>query len=119
MDATLYGMEATFGYQWTNHLRSSLGLAYVHADNDTDDRPIAQTPPLEAIASLDYSAGKWEAGARVRAAAKQTRVDDDPMVGSGLDVGKTSGWGVLDLYSRIQISQNARFDIGIWTTMTC
>ncbi len=113
VDATLYGMETTLGYRWSENWRSTVGLAYVHADNDTDDRPIAQTPPLEAVASLDYAVSTWEAGARIRAAAKQTRVDDDPLTGSGLDVGKTSGWGVLDLYGRYRLSAGARLDFGV------
>ena len=113
VDASLYGMEATLGYRWSAQWRSSLGLAYVHADNDTDDRPIAQTPPFEAVASVDYAANNWEAGARIRAAAKQTRVDDDPLTGSGLDVDQTPGWGVLDIYGRYRISKNASLDMGV------
>ena len=93
MNATLIGGEVTAGYRWSPNWRTGLGLAYVHAENDTDGQPIAQIPPLEAIATLDYTADKWEAGARVRAAAEQTRVDDDPLTGSGLDTGEDRGMG--------------------------
>ncbi|WP_078462919.1 TonB-dependent copper receptor [Solemya velum gill symbiont] len=113
VDASLYGFEASLNYQWNADWSSNFGLAYVHADNDTDDRPIAQTPPLEAVASLDYKASDWDAGARVRAAAKQTRVDDDASTGSGLDVDQTPGWAVVDLYGEYRVNSNVTVDFGV------
>ena len=113
VDATLYGAEINLGYRWTTNWRSDVGVAYVHADNDTDNRPVAQTPPLEGIASLEYMGGNWDAGVRVRAAAKQTRVDADPLTGSGLDVGKTPGWTVVDVYGRYDVSHNVAVNFGI------
>ena len=113
VDATLIGGEVTAGYQWSDRWRTALGVAYVWARNDTDDSPIAQIPPLEGIASLEYSADRWEAGARLRFAAKQTRVDDDPLTGSGLDSGETAGWAVADLYGRYRINDRFSLDAGI------
>ena len=49
----------------------------------------------------------------MRAAAEQTRVDDDPMTGSGLDTGETPGWAVLDLYGRYRISDRVSLDVGV------
>ena len=57
--------------------------------------------------------GNWDAGVRVRAAAKQTRVDADPLTGSGLDVGKTPGWTVVDVYGRYDVSHNDAVNFGI------
>jgi iron complex outermembrane receptor protein len=116
IDATLYGGEARLGYRWSRNWRSEFGLAYVRAKNDTDDRDIAQTPPLEGMVSLDYSSGHWDAGARVRAAAKQTKVDTTSSTGvegEGLDVQKTPGWGVLDLYGRYELNESLSIDLGV------
>lgn len=113
VDATLIGGEATLAYRWSTAWSGRLGIAYVEATNDTDDRPIAQIPPLEGLASLDYSAAEWDAGARLRAAAKQTRVDTDPSVGSGLDTGETPAWAVLDLYGSYRVDDTFRIDLGI------
>jgi iron complex outermembrane receptor protein len=113
VDATLYGTEVNLGYRWAANWRSEFGLAYVHADNDTDDRPIAQTPPLEGIASLEYNADNWDAGLRVRAAARQTRVDDDPLTGSGLDVDKTPGWAVVDVFGRYEVNDRVALNFGV------
>jgi len=116
IDATLYGGEVRLGYKWSDNWSSQFGLAYVRAENDTDDRDIAQTPPLEGTISLDYSAGSWDAGARVRAAAKQTKVDTTSSTGvegDGLDARKTPGWGVLDLYGRFEVNDSLSIDLGV------
>ncbi|MDJ0740944.1 MAG: TonB-dependent copper receptor [Gammaproteobacteria bacterium] len=116
IDATLVGGEARVGYRFAPNWRGEIGAAYVRADNDSDDRPIAQTPPLEGIASLEYTRERWIAGARVRAAAQQTRVDTGSstgIAGQGLDVGKTSGWAVLDLYASFEVSDSVTVDIGV------
>ena len=116
VDATLIGGEAKVSYRFTSNLHGEAGVAYVRAENDTDDRPIAQTPPLEALVTLEYMQERWIGGARVRAAATQTRVDtasSTGIAGQGLDVGETSGWAVLDLYGRYDVTDSLRLDIGV------
>jgi len=116
IDATLIGGEANYTRQWNANWSSTFGLAYVHADNDTDNRPIAQTPPLEGSISLDYQAGNLDAGARVRGAARQARVDLDSssgVAGDGLDAQKTPSWAVLDLYGRYHVNDAVSIDVGM------
>ena len=113
LDARLIGGEATFSYDLTTNWRTDLGLAYVWANNETDDMAIAQIPPLSGFVSLDYHAHKWQAGARVNASAKQTRVDDDPRTGSGLDSGETPGWAVMNLYGSYRFTDAIALDAGI------
>lgn len=116
IDATLIGGEARVQYRLTRELHAELGMAYVRAENDTDDRPIAQTPPLEGVAALQYSSDGWLAGARLRAAAQQTRVDTQSssgIDGQGLDVRKTPGWGVFDVFASYEIGTQVTLDIGI------
>jgi len=113
VDATLVGGEASLERRFNARWRGGLGLAYVRANNDTDDRPIAQTPPLEGVVSLDYSAPQWQFGGRVRAAARQTRVDTDISVGSGLDAQETPAWAVLDLHGRYEVNDAVSVDFGI------
>ncbi|MDD5365155.1 MAG: TonB-dependent copper receptor [Gallionellaceae bacterium] len=97
IDATRYGGEADmawrFAPQWT--LRGT--LAWVHADNDTDNVPLAQTPPLEGRLGLDYTTGPWTFGGVVRMVAEQDRVDVGYGNIVGQDYGKTSGFNTLAL----------------------
>ena len=116
IDATLYGGELNLVRHWSPVWSSSLGIAYVHAQNDTDKRPIAQTPPLDGSLSLDYRNDRLEAGAKVKAAATQTRVDtvsSSGVAGDGLDARKTPGWAVLGLYGRYHVSETLDLALGI------
>ncbi len=116
VDATLYGGEFNLVRQWSPNWSSTLGAAYVHAQNDTDGRPIAQTPPLEGSLSLDYRQDRLEAGARLRAAATQTRVDlysSSGVLGDGRDARKTPGWAVADLYGRYRVNDSLELAAGI------
>lgn len=120
-NATIYrNIEAELtGGEWTGEIRLGQGwnagasLAYVHAQNRTDGRAIAQIPPLNGVVTLDYRAARWSAGARVNWSDTQNRVDEDPLTGSGLDVGETAGWWVLDLYGRVELGAGASLRMGI------
>jgi iron complex outermembrane receptor protein len=109
VDATLFGFEWDGNVRWNRALSSKASLAYVNAQNDSDDRSIAQTPPLEASLSLDYASGAWALGGVARASATQSEVDPLSM----LDVGQTSGWAVLDLYGRYQPSKPVTLSAGV------
>ncbi len=83
------------------------------ARNTSDGRDIAETPPLELTASIDYERDRWSAGAVLRAAAKQIEVEDDINTDSGLDVGKTSGWGAIDPHGTYRFNKMASLDLGV------
>lgn len=105
VDAELYGIDLEGTWQWNERWRSDLNVAYVHAINTTDSRPVAQTPPLEGTVSLKYREAGWMFGGEVRAVAQQTRVDDDINTGSGLDAGQTPGFAVYNLYGHYQFAE--------------
>lgn len=113
IDARLYGFEAGVNVRWSNHWSSVFTLAYVNAENTSDNRTIAQTPPLEGTINLEYNKNDWRIGGLVRAQDRQTRVEDDIGVNSGLDVGKTSGWAVLDLFGSYEGMDDLTLSAGI------
>ena len=117
VDAELYGVDIETSYKWSDKWRSHFTAAYVHATNTTDNRAIAQTPPLEGTVSLDYYVNKWMFGGEVRLVDKQTRVDDNNMTGSGLDFGQTDGFALLNLYGSMKISKNGNVRFGIDNVM--
>jgi iron complex outermembrane receptor protein len=113
VDVSLLGVDLESEHQWNPNWNSHFTLAYVRAENTTDDRAVAQIPPLEGTASLEYQQAGWMLGGQVRAVAKQTRVDDDPATGSGLDFGETAGFTILNLYGSYKISKQGEVKFGI------
>ncbi|MES9836941.1 MAG: TonB-dependent copper receptor [Candidatus Thiodiazotropha sp.] len=111
VDAEFYGIEWQGDYRLSNTLKAKASLAYVRAENTTDDRPIAQIAPLDLSLGLDYSGGDWELGGALRANARQTRADLED--GSGQDVQETPGWGVIDLHGRYRLTQNSSIRFGV------
>ncbi|MBE9562950.1 MAG: TonB-dependent receptor, partial [Proteobacteria bacterium] len=109
VDASLYGIEWEGSWSINRSLDVSGSLAYVHSDNDTDDRAIAQTPPLNGILQLDYRQSGWGLGTRLRVADQQNRVDSL----SKQEVSETAGYGALDLYSNYRVNQTFSLRFGI------
>jgi iron complex outermembrane receptor protein len=111
VDAEFYGIEWQAGYRLSNSLKANASLAYVRAENSTDDRPIAQIAPLEVSLGVDYTHGDWELGGALKANAKQTRADIEN--GSGQDARETPGWGVIDLYGKYALTKNSSIRFGV------
>jgi len=88
-------------------------LAYTYGQNLDTDRPLAQIPPLEGVLDIAYEADDWTIGGRMRAAAKQTRVDANPALGSGLDVRETPGYAVFDLYGAFALARPFEIRMGV------
>lgn len=113
VEARLYGLEWETQLKLDNHLTSNFSLAYVHATNTTDDRPIAQTPPLSGTINLEYQQAWLRFGSNLQFDFQQTRVDDNIRTGSGLDMQQTHGFTVLDVYSRFDINKQTTLKLGI------
>lgn len=109
VDAKLHGIELGAETKFTDKVKLAADVAYVKRTNTTDDRVIAQTPPLSGKVQVDYNGVKWGSGARVRFASGQSQVD----MLSGQDAGTTSGYGVLDAYGRYSVSKNTKVRFGI------
>jgi len=108
-DARIYGAELEGGYTLSQTTRLSANAAYTYGQNTTDDRPLAQISPLTGQVALDYTPGKWSMGTRVRAAAKQTRIDEN----SGWDAGETAGWAVIDVYGSLSLNRYINLQAGV------
>ncbi len=113
VDAELYGFEWATNIKLHKNWFSRLTLDYVHATNTTDDRAIAQTPPLSGSLNLDYKQATWLLGSKLGFASKQNRVDDDLNTGSGLDARQSPGFGVLDFYGRVNINKQTMIKLGV------
>jgi len=114
IDARLYGFEWKTNLKWNQNWSNYFSLAYIHATNVTDNRPIAQTPPVMGILGLNYKYSKnWYIASELEYAAKQTRIDNDINTGSGLDIEETSGFSILNIFSGININKQISLQLGI------
>lgn len=117
VDAKLYGVELGAETKLSQKVKLSGDVAYVKRTNTTDDRAIAQTPPVNGKVQLDYNGAKWGGGTRVRFAAGQKSLDSlspleviDPVTKQAVPA---AGYGVLDAYGRYNISKNTKVRFGV------
>lgn len=109
VDAQLYGIELEASHKIQQNWTLSGSMAYVHADNTTDNRAIAQTPPLNGKVQLDYQTSNWGAGARLNWAAGQSRVD----LLSKQEIGESAGYGVVDIYGHYEVNDDFTLRAGV------
>ncbi len=99
IDATTMGAEADIAYSILRNLKADATLAFVHANNDSDHKPLAQQPPLEARVGLTYDNNSYSFGALTRLVGRQDRVDvgSGNIVVNGMDLGPTPGFSIFSL----------------------
>ncbi len=113
VDARRHGAEAVLLVRLAPTIRLAGDASWVWAENTTDGRPIAQTPPLHGRLTLAWVRGRLDAACTLRWAERQDRVDDDPTTGSGQDAGPTAGWGVLDLTGGVDLGHGVGVLAGV------
>lgn len=113
IDASTWGGEASLAWKATKALEIDTSLAYVRGQNNTDDRPLAQLPPLEARLGLRYSTDRWSIGALTRLVAAQDRYAANQGNIVGQDIGPTASFGVFSLNAGWQVARRARFIAGV------
>jgi iron complex outermembrane receptor protein len=113
VDAELFGLEIDAWQQLSDRLSLVANAGWVHADNTTDNRPIAQIPPLQGRLRLHFDNKPWKAAATVRYALRQDRIDDSPATGSGLDMCETPSYAVVDLLGSHEFRTGVELQIGV------
>lgn len=114
IDALLAGFELSASWNILSNLKFSGNAIYTYGENLTDNIALAQTPPMQGKIGFDWQAYQdIEFGTDMRWALKQTRVDTDPTIGTGRDLGKTSGYAIFDLNTKITKIKPVTFDLGI------
>jgi iron complex outermembrane receptor protein len=89
-------------------------MAYVYAQNDTMNVPLAQTPPLELKLGSDYTAGNWTMGGVLRAVARQDRIHYNYGTIVGLDrASATPGFATVGLNGSYKPNKSSQISFGI------
>ncbi len=113
IDAERYGAEAEAVWKFAPGWQLSSSLAYTYGKNRTDDRPLAQTPPLEWKTGINWSNDTFNAGALWRVAAPQKRYAQGQGNIIGQDTGPSAGFGVLSLNAGWKINSHFNLLAGI------
>jgi len=113
INALTAGFEFNLEYELSENWKLLNTISYVYGDNLTDDRALAQQPPLEGTIGLQYSQEKWSTGVVLRMAAAQNRVAEGQGNIVGRDFDKTAGYAVLSLNAAYRINANATLSAGI------
>ncbi len=115
IDATLYGGEISTSYKIGNNYKLIGALSHVLGENDTDNKPLAQQPPLEMKLSAIYDDNKYSAGILARFISKQDRYDigNGNIVMNGADKGETPGAAVFSVNGAYKYNKNITFSTGV------
>lgn len=100
IDARLMGVEAEGKYKFLPRWTLLGGAAYTYGNNQTDHDALAQIPPLSGRVGFEFAEQSWMIGSRLNFATRQDRIDDQT---SKRDIGKTGGYGTVDIYSKVNV----------------
>jgi iron complex outermembrane receptor protein len=113
VDASSWGGEATLAWEVVRRFTVDTSLAFVRGQNDTDDLPLAQQPPLEGRVALQYAADRWSMAALARLVAAQDRYALNQGNIVGQDLGPAPGFAVLSLNGSWRLARFARLSAGV------
>ena len=113
IDAQMYGVEASYGYQISNQVKFISSANYVRGKDETNNRPLPQLPPLEGRLGLSYDNQKWSAGGLLRFVTSQDRYVSGYGNIAGYDIGKTGGFAVFSLNGGYKFDKKTRLAFGV------
>jgi iron complex outermembrane receptor protein len=113
IDASTHGAEADLAYALGGSWKATAALAWTRGDNDTDNVPLAQIPPLEGRLGLGYDDRTWSFGVLARAVDNQDRVHVGYGSVVGQDIGPTPGFTVYSLNAGYRPKKGTLISAGI------
>jgi iron complex outermembrane receptor protein len=113
VDARIYGVEASYSYLINSQLKFISSLNHVRGNDETNNRPLPQLPPLEGRLGLSYDNQKWSAGGLMRFAASQDRYVSGYGNIAGYDIGKTGGFTVFSLNGGYKVDKKTKLAFGV------
>jgi iron complex outermembrane receptor protein len=113
IDATRYGFEANVQGQLSDTLSLKANMAWVRAHNDTHDRALAQTPPLNLTLSLEHKGKSWTSGLVARYIGEQDRIDRGYGTIVGQDISATGEAAILSVHTSTKLTKDVRLALGL------
>lgn len=113
IDARTWGLELDGRHIINEQWRAELTLASVRGSNDTDDKTLAQLPPIELNLGLHYDNQVWSASALWRGIDSQRRIDFGKGNIAGQDFGATAATNVFALNAGWRVNTQLTLTAGI------
>lgn len=113
VDAVIGGVEASVKYKFANGFWAGGDIWLTRGENQTDNRAIGQIPAAEAAVKLGWANDNFSVQSKLRLVPAASRVDDNPLLGSGVDGAGLSGYGVLDVSATWKPKPNIAVNFGI------
>jgi len=114
IDALLAGLELNGEWAVTDTLGAKADMSVTYGADQDADRALPQIPPLQGAVHLDWQAEDYlQFGGTVRYANRHNRVATNTAIGTGRDVGKTSGYAVMDLRTVVTPADGFEVSAGI------
>ncbi|WP_201349733.1 TonB-dependent copper receptor [Neptunomonas japonica] len=113
VDAEIYGADLEYQYPINHQWLLKSSLSYTVGNNVDSNQPLSRISPLSAQLQALYSATTWEAGVVGRFVAAQNNVCLAASDCGGLDVTKTPGYGVVDLFMDYRLSPAISMAAGV------
>jgi hemoglobin/transferrin/lactoferrin receptor protein len=106
----IYGAEARGAWTFAPGWRVDGGIAWAHGTDEESGQPLESIEPTRLTLALVREAGDWGMDARLRAAAKKSRVGEYPTETTVANRSwfKTPGYGTVDLSVWRQLGKNFR-----------
>lgn len=106
----IYGAEARGAWAFAPGWRVDGGIAWAHGTNEESGQPLESIEPVRLTLALVREAGDWGFEARLRAAAKKSRVGEYPTESTVANRTwfRTPGYGTVDLSVWRQLGKNFR-----------
>lgn len=113
IEARIWGFELEGSTSITDNLKIFGNISYTNGQNQDLDIPLYQIPPFSYDLTLTYEQDNWSMGSRLRGALKQTRIDSNPMTGSGRDAGEAAGYAIVDLFATVEVMEQTNIRFGV------
>ncbi|MFM5323265.1 TonB-dependent copper receptor [Aeromonas veronii] len=114
IDAQTRGGELEGRWQFAEQWRLDGGLAVVYGENQSDNKPLAQMPPLDGKLALGWQPNEALSFTVLgRAVAAQDRVDVGSGTVAGQDQGETPGFFTMNLSGAWQFAKGWQLSAGV------
>lgn len=113
VDARRAGFEADANWRFAPNWHLGATLAYAWGENRTDNKALAQTPPLEGLLTLGWENDRIALAAHVRGVARQGRVAPGQGNIVGTDLYETGGFATVGLKAGYRLNDAILLSAGV------